>query len=149
MFLLQLLQLFSENIGQTSQCFLFKYFKTTRKQCNFFGSIFLETRKRISSSISYQTSSIFISYTSSCVKMDVEYRCTDISGIIQNIFVQKCVVSSSFNMWYSKTFAIKLQRVEFTCHVSSIFVAHSTIWSSIKIFLISSIFLCMFRWLLK
>jgi len=60
--------------------------------------------------------------------MSVEYRCTDTNRIVQNInivsqTVDKCVVSASFNVWYSKIVAIRLQRVEFTCHVSSIFVA--------------------------
>lgn len=56
----------------------------------------------------------FVSYTSSRVKMSVEYRCTDINRIVQNInivsqTVDKCVVSSSFNMWYPKIVAIRLQ----------------------------------------
>lgn len=153
MFLLQLLHIFLKNMGQIFQSFPFKYFKTTKKIYNFFfGSISPDNRKRISSLKSYQASSIFVSYTCNRVKMSVDCRCADTKGILQNIqllsqSVDKCVVSSSFNMWYSKIVVIRLQSVEFTCHVSSIFVAHNAIWNSIKRLFIHLVFGCVFRWL--
>jgi len=154
MFLLQLLHIFLEDIGKIFQCFPFKYFKTTKIKVFFFGSISPDIRKRISSLKSYQVLSIFVSYTSSRVKMSVDYRCDDTKGILQNIklfsqSVDKCVVSSSFSMWYYKIVVIRLQRVEFTCHLSSIFVAHKAIRNSIKRFFIHSVFWVCISWALK